>query len=244
MIPLIAPIETTIGKSTNPEGHSLLYSWNRGLGQLEPIDFWASGEATYDRYLVWTLNTKPNRNVIIPVGCKVLLANGVVGKTENVKKDFYLSYFSRIVQHEKYSAMRVSPLMEKRILEHRFVYESHKGAIPDKWTIDHIDNNSWNNDYRNLRALSISTHSRMTAQRQTFRNHHRNPDGSFKKSPETIRRASATQKLPDHLDLGKLTHTCKVVDVETVKMTSPEYVNSITIPEDRFVFMGGILIGN
>ena len=39
---------------------------------------------------------------------------------------------------------------------HRFVYEFHKGGVPDGLVVDHIDGNKLNNTLVNLQAISTS----------------------------------------------------------------------------------------
>lgn len=49
------------------------------------------------------------------------------------------------------------------IMEHRLVYESYYGKIPDGYDVHHIDGDTYNNDIDNLECLSHSDHSRITA---------------------------------------------------------------------------------
>ena len=44
----------------------------------------------------------------------------------------------------------------KRVMIHRVVAECWLGEIPDGYEVDHIDRNSHNNDYRNLRIVTKS----------------------------------------------------------------------------------------
>jgi hypothetical protein len=44
---------------------------------------------------------------------------------------------------------------QKNIFLHRLVYEAHNGPIPDELYIDHIDNNSQNNNIDNLRLATL-----------------------------------------------------------------------------------------
>lgn len=49
------------------------------------------------------------------------------------------------------------------VMEHRLVYESYYGKIPDGYDVHHIDGDTYNNDIDNLECLSHSDHSKITA---------------------------------------------------------------------------------
>ena len=50
---------------------------------------------------------------------------------------------------------RKNPVI-KRVMIHRVVAECWLGDIPDEYEVDHIDRNTHNNDYRNLRIVTKS----------------------------------------------------------------------------------------
>lgn len=52
------------------------------------------------------------------------------------------------------------------VMEHRLVYESYYGKIPDGYDVHHIDGDTYNNDIDNLECLSHSDHSKITALEQ------------------------------------------------------------------------------
>ena len=52
------------------------------------------------------------------------------------------------------------------VMEHRLVYESYYGKIPDGYDIHHIDGDTYNNDIDNLECLSHADHARLTALEQ------------------------------------------------------------------------------
>jgi len=52
------------------------------------------------------------------------------------------------------------------VMEHRLVYESYYGSIPDGYDIHHIDGDTYNNDVNNLECLSHEDHARLTALEQ------------------------------------------------------------------------------
>jgi len=45
-------------------------------------------------------------------------------------------------------------LFGKQLYAHRIIWEMHKGQIPEKMIIDHINGNPWNNRIENLRLAS------------------------------------------------------------------------------------------
>lgn len=52
------------------------------------------------------------------------------------------------------------------VMEHRLVYESYYGAIPDGYDIHHIDGDTYNNNIDNLECLSHSDHAKISALEQ------------------------------------------------------------------------------
>jgi hypothetical protein len=66
-----------------------------------------------------------------------------------------------------YSGVKLST-QDKRdfIMEHRLVYESQYGNIPNGYDIHHIDGDTYNNSIDNLECLSHSEHARVTALNQ------------------------------------------------------------------------------
>lgn len=82
------------------------------------------------------------------------------------KKPFTLKPQSA-TQNKRYLQVRLfneerTPLgYKKGVLHyiHRLVYETHVGDIPEGKTIDHIDNNPFNNHYSNLQIMTFSENS-------------------------------------------------------------------------------------
>lgn len=66
-----------------------------------------------------------------------------------------------------YSGVKLTS-QDKRdfVMEHRIVYESFYGKIPEGYDIHHIDGNTYNNDIENLECLSHSDHAKLTALEQ------------------------------------------------------------------------------
>lgn len=173
----------------------------------------------------------------------VMLADGDMRQAHELCSGDKVAYFTRIMRHEKYSAMRVTPFMKDRYLEHRWVWEQHSGMdIPDTHSIDHIDNDSYNNAYTNLRSLSIRSHSKMTAHRQRNRHTRRNADGSFAKGSTTTRVASADKPIPDSLFTGSLSNTCRVLGLEEVKVDTHFFSYDVGELNDTFLIMGNLLV--
>ena len=52
----------------------------------------------------------------------------------------------------------VHKIKDQSVLAHRWVWENHKGRIPDEMDIHHIDGNKDNNEINNLKMLSRSDH--------------------------------------------------------------------------------------
>jgi hypothetical protein len=179
----------------------------------------------------------------IPYDYFVLLADGEYVPAHELSTGMKIAYFTRIMRHEKYSAMRVVPFMQDRVLEHRWVWETHSGLdIPETHNVDHIDGNSYNNHYTNLRALDIRSHSKMTAHRQRNRHTRRNADGSFAKGSSTARIASANQPIPEHLSTGVLYNTCRVLSVEETTLDDYFFQYDVIMPEDCYLVMGNLLV--
>jgi hypothetical protein len=235
-------IETTYGRIPPyevPPKEAYMYGLKNG--QLTPVKWGFRNSTEVGAYFRIELNTKPAKYVHLVHNQLVMTISGGMLKASELKHGDKLARFTRIVQHEKYSACRIVPFEDKRQLEHRFVWEAHAEMdVPEGYSIDHIDGDSYNNTAPNLRHMDIRSHSRMTAQRQRFRNTARNADGSFKKAEEKIRIKSADKPIPEHLDLGKLTGHCKVVHVEEIDNTGPNMMFCY-IPEYPIV-MGGLVV--
>jgi hypothetical protein len=181
--------------------------------------------------------------VTVPWDYHVLMADGDTLQAHELTTGTKLAYFTRIMRHEKYSAMRVVPFMKDRDLEHRWVWEVHSGmAIPDTHNIDHIDGDSYNNHFSNLRSLDIRSHSKMTAHRQRNRHTRRNADGSFAKGSSTTRVASANQPIPMHLSTGSLTNTCRVISMEETVLDSHYFTVEVPQLNDDYIVFGNILV--
>ena len=43
-------------------------------------------------------------------------------------------------------------------LLHRYVYEKEVGQIPPNWVVHHLDNDKWNNNPANLKAMPMTEH--------------------------------------------------------------------------------------
>lgn len=238
-------VETTAGRTRTPEVESLLYGV--GASGFYPV-LWSRPETPVpvpDWGWNLHLNTIPEKVVTLAPDTQVVRSDGSVVSVDKLTVGDTVARFTRLSVNEKYSGMRVTPFHAKRTLEHRFVWEAHNNTtVPVGYSIDHIDGDSFNNHHRNLRAMTISSHSRMTAQRQRFRNTSRNADGSFRKSETRIRRASAPKPIPEHLDMGKLTNICKVVDKYRVSHTSEHWVTpeAIDVAQGNRIIIGGLIV--
>lgn len=235
-------LETTHGR-VHPYDVPFSESYFYGLkdSRLHPTKWTYEGTVEVGTYYRVELNTKPAMYVNLVRDQQVMTHNGSVLMGSELMPGDKLARFTRIVQHEKYAACRIVPFEEKRQLEHRFVWEAHSGMdVPEGYSIDHIDGDSYNNSATNLRHMDIRSHSRMTAQRQRFRNTARNADGSFKKAEQTVRIKSADKPIPEHLDLGKLTGPCKVVYVEELDNEGMSMFHVYDTPNP--IVMGGLIV--
>lgn len=179
----------------------------------------------------------------IPWDYDVLLASGDSLPAHELTTGTKVAYFTRIMRHEKYSAMRVIPFMPDRVLEHRWVWEAHSGMeVPPTHNVDHIDMDTYNNAYTNLRALNIKAHSRMTAHRQRNRHTRRNADGSFAKGSSTKRIASADMPIPEHLSTGKVTGAVKVVSMEEATLDNYYFQWEVEMLHDDYLIMGNLCV--
>jgi len=74
------------------------------------------------------------------------------GQIKNIKTDHIISI--QTDKHGyKYIMIRNNNKTHKVRL-HRFIYECHKGLIPNGYVIDHIDNNKQNNSINNLQMVT------------------------------------------------------------------------------------------
>lgn len=89
------------------------------------------------------------------------------------------------------------------VMEHRLVYESYYGPIPEGYDVHHIDGDSYNNDFENLECLSHVDHARLTALEQP-NNHmvtgyHPNGYYGFISPPNSKRGAAIIIPIPEEL---------------------------------------------
>lgn len=72
----------------------------------------------------------------------------------------YNTKFNRIMSignRGRYNYVKLYKNGKRKLISlHRLIYEAHNGTIPENMVIDHIDNNSYNNNIKNLRLCSIS----------------------------------------------------------------------------------------
>jgi hypothetical protein len=179
----------------------------------------------------------------IPWDYDVLLANGDSLPAHELTTGTKVAYFTRVMRHEKYSAMRVVPFMPDRVLEHRWVWETHNGmSVPPTHNVDHINADTYDNSYTNLRALDIRSHSRMTAYRQRNRHTRRNADGSFAKGSTTKRIASADMPIPEHLSTGKITGAVRVVSMEEATLDNYYFQWEVNLIPEDYIIMGNLCV--
>jgi ribonucleotide reductase alpha subunit len=76
-------------------------------------------------------------------------------------------------------------------MEHRLVFESYYGKIPEGYDIHHIDGNTYNNDIDNLECLSHEDHARITALEQNNDHMVQGSNGRFI-SPENSKHGKKT----------------------------------------------------
>lgn len=251
ILTLTDTIQTTwgpIGPKLLPEDNSYIYGYNTECKDMDNHDFEFvdSPQYVHSAMLLEVSAKKPdgsNVHAVVPWDVYVLLADGDCLPAHELTKGTKIAYFTRVMRHEKYSAMRVVPFMTDRHLEHRWVWEAHSGMeVPPTHNVDHIDGNSYNNRYNNLRALDIRSHSKMTAHRQRNRHTRRNADGSFAKGSTTERIASANQPIPDYLSTGTLNNTCKVVSMEEIVLDAHYFNIDISMDTHSYIVYGNILV--
>lgn len=231
-----------------------IYGYDAGKNQFTTVEhneLINAGHAEVTSAMLTTLSAKnrdgTNKTAMLPWDFSVLLAD----KNEwipchEMKIGEKVAYFTRVMRHEKYSAMRIVPYMSDRVLEHRWVWEVHAGMqVPSTHNVDHIDMDTYNNSFRNLRALDVRSHSRMTAHRQRNRHTRRNADGSFARGSTTTRIASADKPIPDSLFTGTLSNTCKVIAMEEVQLNmffyTYELVDNLHLTDVGIIY-GGLVV--
>lgn len=233
---------------------SYIYGYDVGNNEIVPVisdDTVSPGHVAVTSAMLVTLSAKnldgTNKAVFLPWEFDVLMGkDGEWRPAHEMKVGETVAYFTRVMRHEKYSAMRVIPYMSDRVLEHRWVWETHEQMeVPRTHNVDHINMNTYDNSYSNLRALDIRSHSRMTAHRQRNRHTRRNADGSFAKGSTTKRIASADKPIPEHLHTGTLTGACRVVSIEEAEFNQFFFTYEILTELERVntgIIYGGLVV--
>lgn len=90
-------------------------------------------------------------------------SNGTIFRNSKSKKQSKIVLDTHHSESGYYKTMICRSGKSKRIMIHRVVAECWYGPCPDGYQVDHIDRNSRNNDYRNLR---YATHSEQMKNRQ------------------------------------------------------------------------------
>lgn len=143
-----------------------------------------------------------------------------------------------------YSGVKLSS-QDKRdfVMEHRLVFEAVYGPIPKDYDINHIDENTYNNDVDNLECLSHSEHATLT--RFSCANDHmktgenpKNPSGhGFISYPESRHGAKTIITMPHELK-SNLHQYASVVEISEGPITD---VYDLTV-EDTHNFVADFVI--
>jgi ribonucleotide reductase alpha subunit len=129
------------------------------------------------------------------------------------------------------------------VMEHRMVFESEYGAIPDGYDIHHRDNDTYNNDIDNLECLSHEDHARLTALEQPNNHmvsgyHGKGGNGwGFISPANTKRGAKTVVPLPDELK-SNLHQYATVVSISEGETTD---VYDLTV-EDTHNFIADFVV--
>lgn len=132
------------------------------------------------------------------------------------------------------------------VMEHRLVYESYYGKIPEGYDIHHIDGDTYNNDINNLECLSHRDHSILTALEQP--NNHmitgfneNNPNGyGFISPPNSRHGKKVIIPMPEEIK-SNLHQYATVIGIEQGPITD---VYDLTVEETHNFIADFVVVHN